>query len=69
MLEEMISKLSDDDLKTCFDEIVEWRKQGYLPMEARVRTLWESYKELQSTYPIHMMTEPILFEIAKRSYQ
>ncbi|MNS59996.1 hypothetical protein D3C71_1647310 [compost metagenome] len=69
MLEEIISKLSDDELKLCFDEIVEWRKVGTLPMESKLRNLWNVYRITQSSYPIHMMTEPILFEIAKRSYE
>lgn len=70
-LEKIIEQLSNEELKGCYFEIVEWRKAGTLPEDAKVRMLWEEFKEKcnQKSFPIHMMTEPILFEIPKRKYQ
>ncbi|WP_062408527.1 hypothetical protein [Paenibacillus naphthalenovorans] len=71
MLENMINQLSDEDLEKCFLEIVEWRESGVLQMYSIIRKQWEEFKQKSGidTFPIHMMSEPILFEIAKRKYR
>jgi hypothetical protein len=67
-LEKIIANLNDIELKICFEEIVQWRKEGVLNTEAFLRKVWEEFKVISPTFPIHAMTEPVLFEIAKRHY-
>jgi len=69
MLEQMIAQLTDDELKKCFKEIQGWRKTGTFDENALIRKLWNEFRKTISTYPIHEMSEPILYEIAKRHYK
>jgi hypothetical protein len=44
-LEKIIEQLSDEQLKLCFDDILEWRKTGVLKMESIIRECWEEFKK------------------------
>jgi hypothetical protein len=52
-------------------EIVEFRRTAVLQIHSKIRQLWIKFKKQsgQESYPIHLMSEPILFEIAIRKYR
>lgn len=71
MLENVMMNLNETDLEKCFYEIVEWRKTGVFSEESLVGKLWGQFKEESGNkaFPIHLMSEPILYEIAIRHYK
>ncbi len=67
--DELTKKLSDEKLKTAYEDILEWRKTGILQKESILRIIWEKFnKENQVDYPLHGIEGVILSEIAKRYY-
>lgn len=68
-VEELVGKLTDDELQKAFFEIKEWRKTGVL-QDGIVR---ETHNHLEMTngtnIPIFTMSEPFLWEIARRKYE
>lgn len=67
-----IKNLTDEELKICFDEIIDYNKKGTLPEDALVRKIRNDFaKELNTdTWDMGCMftSNEILFEIAKRHY-
>jgi len=68
-LEDIILKLSDEELKEAFHEIVEWREEGVLKKDGVVRKTRERYvQDTGIDYPVRGMETPILYEISRRKY-
>ncbi|MFP7442626.1 MULTISPECIES: hypothetical protein [Bacillus] len=67
-IEEIVSELSNEELKQGFLEINAWRKTGVLS-EGVIRKTHKKYTEQGNTdYPVYYMENPFLYEIAKRHY-
>lgn len=65
-VEQIVSELTDKQLKAAFNEIVEWCRTGILA-DGIVRQCHREFE--QHDYPMYAMEAPILFEIAKRAIE
>lgn len=68
ILEQMIAKLSNDELKEAFIEITDWRKSGTLK-DGIIRKTHEKFIEHQASFPIFAMEFAFEYEMAKRWYK
>jgi len=67
-----ISNLTDEELKICFDEIVDYRKKGVMSINTLTRKVRSNLAEeikVKSWYlGCDSTSNYIMFEIAKRHY-
>ncbi|MGD6845254.1 hypothetical protein ACQCVH_22380 [Bacillus infantis] len=67
-IDEIVSELSNEELKQGFLEITDWRKTGVLS-KGVVRSAHKKYTEQGDLdYPVYYMENPFLNEIVKRHY-
>jgi hypothetical protein len=70
-----MSKVTDEQLKQAFDDILEWRKTGVLKEKSIIREIHSQFNkenyggDLWQGFPVYAMESVILFEIAKRHYR
>ncbi|MGE6755990.1 hypothetical protein ACQKFO_21550 [Rossellomorea sp. NPDC071047] len=67
-IEEIVSELSNEQLKQGFSEINAWRKTGVLS-NGIIREIHKKYTEQGDVdYPVYYMENPFLYEMARRHY-
>ncbi|QWU14368.1 hypothetical protein SAMN04487895_101674 [Paenibacillus sophorae] len=64
---QMMTELTDEQIEAAFHENEEWRKTGVL-QEGILRSTYDRFCEINGgvTYMIHLITEPLLYEMVKR---
>lgn len=73
--DELMSKVTDEQLKQAFDDILEWKKTGILREESIIRAVHKQFNEenydgdAYQGFPVYGMENIVLFEISKRYYK
>lgn len=67
--QEIVSQLTNNELRHAFDEIVEFRRTGILAEGGVVRAVHADFEESNDTdYPVASVEVHILLEMSKRAY-
>ena len=63
-----LTEQSDDTLRSLFEEIQFWEKEGYLPSEAQIRSIWRLlFGQEPHALQVTIATREVLYAIALRS--
>jgi hypothetical protein len=66
-LDEFFQELTDEQIEQAYHENEEWRKSGVL-QDGVLRNLYSDFTDqnYSNSFPIHLISEPLLYELIKR---